>query len=119
MNIGISHREIQGINGTTKMQTGSPLIRDELYLLLNFKKYGLFFGNNLGLDLEKYLYLTNKEAIFHLVRDDITELLRKYGKVSLREMSMEFREDSTLQITLVVVTRDTGELIELPFNVSQ
>lgn len=118
MRLGVSYKDIVK-GGTTNLQTGFPLIRDELELLINFKKHGLFFGNNLGLDLEKYLYLSNKEATFHLIRDDIIELLRKYGKVYLKELSMEFKQDNTIHITIVVVTRDTGELLQLPFQVSQ
>lgn len=114
MNIGISYKNINE-NGTTKLTSGVNLIKDELTLLLNMPKYSMFFGNNMGLDLEKYLYLRNRKAVYHLIKDDITNVLDNYGKVRLRELRILFN-DYELKIILEVAVRATNELILLPLT---
>lgn len=113
MNIGVSHKELN-VNNATVLSSGAKLVAHELELLLNMPKYGLFFGNNMGVDLEKYLYLKNKQATFHLIRDDIVEALRKYGKANLKELTLVFGADSTLTIVLTVTVKSTQELVTLP-----
>lgn len=114
MNIGVSYKEINK-NNATVLKSGVSLIADELEMLLNLPKYSFFFGNNMGLDLEKYLYLRNKNAVYNLVRDDIMEVLRKYDKVILRELAVVFRE-SALYIVLTVQVKSTGDLINVPIT---
>lgn len=70
--------------------SGIDLIVRELELLLNFPRYSLFFGNNMGLDLEKYLYLSNRRAIFNLIADDIKKFFNTYGRVNLTSLEMSF-----------------------------
>lgn len=116
MNIGITYKDINS-NNATVLKTGVDLIRDELTLLLNMPKHSLFFGNNIGIDLERYLYLRNRKAVYHLIRDDIIDTLNKYGKVVLERLSIVFRETSTLEILLHVIVRATRETIVIPIVV--
>lgn len=118
MNIGLNYKRIVNIENekaTTHLSTGLELIKSELELLLNMPKYSLFFGNNMGLDLEKYLYLRNREAVYHLIRDDITEVLNKYNKVNLKELRILFK-DSEINIILEVEVKSTLERLTLPIT---
>ena len=67
---GIDYRNISS-NGQTQLKSGMELIEAELNMLFSIPKHSLFFGNNIGIDLEKYLSLSNKTAAFNLVRSEI------------------------------------------------
>lgn len=116
MNLGISYKQLNK-NNTTPILHGVDLIKDELVLLLNTKKYDLYFNGNLGLDLEKYLYLSNTEATFHLIKEDIKDLLLKYGKAQLKELTIHFKGQGTLYITLLVLINNTSDILEIPFSI--
>lgn len=118
INIGTIYNKITE-DGRTYLASGSELVAGELALLLNFPKYSLFFGNNMGLDLEKYLHLKNKQAIFNLIKADIEKLFDKYGKVYLKKVDMIFGQDSVLHITLTVSMDIQGrETFMIPLTVS-
>lgn len=112
MRTGVIYNEIN-TNNSTAIRSGATLIAKELELLLNMSKHDLFFGNNMGIDLERYLYLRNRQATYHLIRDDIVDLLRKYGKVNLRELSIVFKS-GTLEIYLTVEVKSTLEVFTVP-----
>lgn len=114
MYIGLSHKQINR-NGATVLSSGAELIAHELELLLNMPKHSLFFGSDLGLDLEKYLFLSNKQAMHHLIRDDILKVLEQYGKVDLVRLTTAF-QGSTLIITLVVRVKTTQQAITIPLT---
>lgn len=102
MIIGVDYKNIFNVEKPeTNLTRGIEMIKAELELLLNFKKYSLFFGNNMGLDLEKYLYLTNRTATFNLIRSDIETLFRKYKRVTLKKVEMKF-DDGANSITINV-----------------
>jgi len=117
-NVGTIYSKITA-DGKTYLASGSELVASELSLLLNFQKYSLFFGNNMGVDLEKYLHLNNKQAIFNLIKSDIEILFSKYGKAYLKKIDMIFNTDSSLEITLTVSMDIYGRnTIMIPLNVS-
>jgi hypothetical protein len=95
------------------------MIRDELELLLNFKKHSLFFGNSIGLDLEKYLYLTNRTATFNLIRSEIESLFRKYRRVSLQKIQIRFDDKTNGLVINVEVSYDQfgRTTITVPFSI--
>jgi phage baseplate assembly protein W len=90
----------------TKLTQGLDMIKQELTLLLNFRKHSLFFGNNMGLDLEKYLYLTNKTATFNLIRSEIEALFRKYRRVTLKKIEIKFEDYKNAIVINVEVSYD-------------
>ena len=101
---GVSYKNLFSPNaGNTNILSGINMIKEELELLLTFKKYGLFFGNNMGLGCEKYLFLGNKLATFNLVKADIEELFRKYTRATLLKTEVTFSSSTnTLIINLIV-----------------
>lgn len=108
MPIGTSYSDLFSITDTgakaVKLVSGLDLIKEELSILLNFQKYSLFFGNNMGLDCEKYLHLMNKFATYNLIRSDIDELFRKYGRARITKVEMTFDEtNNQLIIDLTVM----------------
>lgn len=116
MKFGVDYKELNKDN-KTPIKYGLDLVQSELELLIGMSKYDLFFGNGLGLNLEKYLHLTNKTAIIHLIKDDIAEMLRTYNKASLRELRIEFENDTKLKITILVFVKEAGQLLEVPFSI--
>lgn len=101
---GVDYKNIFNNSKAANIELGVNMIAAELELLLSFKKYSLFFGNNMGLDLEKYLGLTNRTATFNLIKADIEELFAKYRRVRLRRLEMEFDGSSNAIIINVTVT---------------
>lgn len=119
MIVGIDHKQLLDNAKAAKLKFGVEMIRSEIELLLNFKKYSLFFGNNMGLDLEKYLHLTNTTATFNLIKSDIEELFAKYRRVKLRRIEMSF-DDDNMGVTINVTVSMSGTSynnITIPFKV--
>lgn len=117
-NTGVAYNDIVADN-KTKLISGTSLIVKELELLLNFPKYSLFFGNNMGLDLERYLHLKNNQATFNLIKSDIEKLFAKYGKAYLQKVEVVFNVDGSLTITLTVSADTSGRnTFQIPFTVS-
>ena len=85
--------EVETPFGTTKLVYGTNLIAAELSMLLTMPKNSLFFGNDIGLDLEQYQYVTNNSALFNLIKRDIENLFYKYGRAQLREVLIRFNTD--------------------------
>lgn len=108
------------ITKTTNIISGTDLIKRELELLFNFQKYTLFFGNNMGLDLAKYLSLTNRTATFNLIKADIEDTLAKYGKVKPVQIDIAFDEDENkILINLIVSLLSGGnQLITVPLSIA-
>jgi hypothetical protein len=123
MAIGIDYKEIFGSQTTGKkaviLKSGTDLVKAELEALLNFKKHSLFFGNDIGLDCEKYLNLTNKVAIFNLISEEIEKLIAKYKRVTLKEISISFsKSESSLLINLTCLYGSSTEEIQVPLVLS-
>lgn len=119
MIIGVDYRLLFDDKKAAKLKKGIEMIEAELTLLLNFKKYSLFFGNEMGLDLEKYLGLTNRTATFNLIRSDIEDLFRKYRRVKLKKIEMSFN-DSNNSILIDVIVSMSGTSfnnIKIPLKV--
>lgn len=114
---GIDYRNIFNDNRATQIVEGEELIQAELYLLLNFPKYSLFFGNNMGLDLEKYLNITNKTAAFNLIRADLEEFFAKYRRVQLVNLELEF-DNSNLAININLTVSYNSRLMSIPLTLS-
>jgi hypothetical protein len=104
----------------TALIYGKTLIRNELEMLFSLEKYSLFFGNDFGLDLNKYLSLTNRAATFNLIKADIEDTLRKYGKVTPTSLNMRFDEaENSIVIDLTVsLTPGGNSLVTIPITVS-
>lgn len=119
MIIGVDYKQIYDEKGATALKTGIDMIATEIELLLNFKKYSLFFGNNMGLDLEKYLGLTNRLATFNLIKSDIQDLFRKYRRVKLKTIEITFnKENNEVLINVTVSMSGTNfNNITIPFKV--
>lgn len=119
MIVGVDYKDILDNAEATKLKFGVEMIRSEIELLLNFKKYTLFFGNNMGLDLEKYLHLENKTATFNLIKSDIEELFAKYRRVKLNRLRMTFDEETNGLIINVTVSMSGTSYnnITIPFKV--
>lgn len=79
---------------STDLHSGASLVQSELNFLLTTKKHTLFFGNDLGMDLERYLHLLNTEATFNLIKDELELLFQKYGKVYLQRIDMEVTQNT-------------------------
>ncbi len=120
MTLGIDYKRLFNSSKATATVTGLDLVAAELNLLLNFKKHELFFGNNMGLDLEKYISLTNRTATFNLIKNDIEELFRKYRRATLKKIEMQFVSDKReIQIDLVVsVDKYGNNTFNIPLIVS-
>jgi len=117
MATGVKYNDIFSSNSkSTKLVSGVSLIKEELALLINFPKYGLFFGNEMGIDLEKYLYLQNKIATFNLIKADIEDLFKKYGRAQITKIEMSFDESNSAIIINVEVL--TGSYNQPVFNLS-
>ena len=104
---------------STKLTQGAKLIQSELTFLAQTRKHSLFFGNDLGLDLERYLYLLNNQATFNLIKDEIEVLFNKYKKVYLQRIDMRFNDmQRSLSINVEVSIDPNGNnLITIPINV--
>lgn len=87
---GVNYLNIFNEDGSTKLITGADLVMAELSLLFKMDKYSLFFGNNMGLDLEKYLYTNNKVATFNLIKSDIEAFFATYPKAILKRLEIQF-----------------------------
>lgn len=118
MPIGVDYRQIIDTqNKVTKLKRNEELILAELSLLLNLEKGSLFFGNNMGLDLSKYLHLTNKLAIFNLVRADIEDFFKSYRRATLVNIEINF-DDKELKLIINLTINIAGRLSTLPLSVS-
>jgi hypothetical protein len=106
MATGTKYYELFDTNSkSTKLISGSALIAEEIRILVSIQKYSLFFGNNIGLGVNKYLFLSNKLATFNLIKADIEKLFSKYKRAQLLKTEMVFDElTNTLVITLTVTT---------------
>lgn len=114
---GIDYRNIFSKNESTNLVEGEELIKAELLLLMSMPKYSLFFGNKMGLDLEKYLGVTNKSAAFNLIRADIEELFSKYRRAKLVSLEMEF-DDKNLAIIINITVAINNRLVTVPVTLS-
>lgn len=116
MPVGIDYKDIfNKEKNKTNLLRDEELVLSELSLLLGISKGSLFFGNNIGLDLEKYLYLTNKVAAFNLMRSDLEEFFTKYRRAKLEKIDMRFnKEDSSVDIELTVSVQN--KLLSLPLT---
>ncbi len=93
----------------TNLTTGVETIKDELQFLLSIPKHSLFFGNDLGLDLERYLHLLNRQATFNLIKTEIENLFSKYNRVYLVKLDITFRDqDRALLIDITCSTDIEG-----------
>lgn len=114
---GIDYRNIINKNlNRTEIKEGVDLVVAELSLLLNFEKNSLFFGNNMGLDLTKYLTLTNKAATFNLIKAEIERVFNKYNRAILERVEMTFN-DAELAVIINLTVRVDNQLINLPFEI--
>jgi hypothetical protein len=104
MIIGVDYKNIVNNSKGANLEFGAQMIAAELELLLGLKQYSLFFGNNMGLDLEKYLGLTNRTATFNLIKADIEELFSKYRRAKLKKLEMDFDGANSRVIINVTVT---------------
>lgn len=121
MATGTNYRNlVNEATGKTNLISGNELIKQELQMLFNLDKYSLFFGNEMGVNLNKYLHLTNRTATFNLIKTDIEIALRKYGKVVPISINMKFDDElGGIKIDLVVApiaNRNTP--ITVPLTVS-
>lgn len=118
---GVNYKNIiNKLTGKTNLISNIELIRQELELLFNIEKYSLFFGNEIGVDLSKYLHLTNRTATFNLIKTEIEVALRKYGKVVPVSIDMRF-DDSTNTIVIDLVVSpiaNRNTTITVPITVS-
>lgn len=91
---------------STKIVGGVDLIKAELEVLLGFTRHTLFFGNNMGLDAERFIHLRNRLATFNLVKTEIETLLAKYGRVDILNLTMNFnKQNNTLEVDLMLSPR--------------
>lgn len=111
---GVNYLSIFDENGNTKLSTGADLVMAELSLIFKMDKYSLFFGNNMGLDLEKYLYTNNKVATFNLIKTDIEAFFTTYPKATLKKIEIQFSKlgkaiiNLTLNINGALVNMSLG-----------
>ena len=118
MNIGIDYRKLtDSSERATNLVYGVDLIAAELDLLLSMQKHQLFFGNDIGLDLERYMYLENKNATFNLIKSDIEKLFNKYRRARLVNFKAKFN-DNSIEIELQVSPLDNQDrLMNIPLTV--
>lgn len=111
---GVNYLSIFDEEGNTKLSTGADLVMAELSLIFKMDKYSLFFGNNMGLDLEKYLYTNNKVATFNLIKTDIEAFFTTYPKATLKKIEIQFSKlgkaiiNLTLNINGALVNMSLG-----------
>lgn len=120
MATGVDFRGIfSDTSGKTVTISGPELIEAELSLLLNFRKYSLFFGNEMGLDLEKYIGLSNRAAIFNLIKAEIENLFAKYKRAYVKKIEMKFsKETNAIDIELVCgLTGNYLQSVRIPLRV--
>ncbi len=120
MKQGTDYKNFFTEDGKTRLLSGAELVEKELQVLLQFQKHSLFFGNGIGLDAEKYLHLSNREATFNLIKREIEELFSKYSKAYLQNITMYFNEQkNSIEITLDVITNTIGrsEILQIPFTI--
>ena len=110
-------------NETTKATntvSSLDLIKQEVELLLSFKKYSLFFGNEMGLSPEKYLGLRNRTATFNLIKSELEALFYRYKRVRIKEIQMAFDDVEskiTIDLTLTMNNYRQGEF-NIAFDIS-
>lgn len=111
MAVGVDYRNIFE-NGKVKLVERDELIKAELGMLFSMPKNSLFFGNNIGLDLSKYLQLSNNQAVFNLIKKDIEKVLESYRKVRPVNIEMLFNTNSgDLTINLTVSPVNSNRII--------
>lgn len=119
MAVGIDYKDILNINneqGTeylVKLKTGPELVAAELNLLFSIDKYSLFFGNNIGLDLGRFLYTENKLATFNMIRYTIENFFSTYSKADLIKLEIQFSKAGKVVVDLVVNVDGTVTNISL------
>lgn len=106
-------------NKEVNLVNGVELFQSELNFLFTTPKHSLFFGNNLGVDLSRYLHLLNTQATLNLIKADIEDVLIKYGRVYLRKIEMNFNTvKDSLSINIEVSTDSQGRnIVEIPLTV--
>lgn len=101
---------------STNLISGVDVIKEEVEFLIGMQKYSLFFGNNMGLNAERFIHLQNKLATFNLIKADIENLFRKYRRAILLKTEMSFNNsDNSMTINLTVTTNSSRRK---PFNIS-
>lgn len=111
---GVNYLSIFDEEGNTKLSTGADLVMAELSLIFKMDMHSLFFGNNMGLDLEKYLYTNNKVATFNLIKTDIEAFFTTYPKATLKKIEIQFSKlgkaiiNLTLNINGALVNMSLG-----------
>ena len=115
MAIGTNYKELINTDSNeTQLIKGLDVIKMELEVLLGFERYTLFFGNNMGLDANRFLQLRNPLATFNLIKAEIEKLIVKYNRVRLVKTEMIFKEDtSTLEINLTVIPKGARESLDV------
>ena len=103
---------------TFELSSGVSLIAEELGFLFSIPKYSLFFGNNIGVDLEKYLHLGLKSATFNLIKNEILNLFLKYERAKLTTITMRLDADNNLIITADIIVDRQYATIDIPVNES-
>lgn len=118
---GVDYKNIRTdkTQGVTELISDEKLIVQEIKTLMNFPKHSLFFGNSIGVDLERYLYLSNKTATFNLIKNEITEVFNKYPRASLISLQLSITGDSKLLIDLEVSINGTLTTVSLEMLTSQ
>lgn len=102
----------------TQLVSGAKLIQSEIEFLLKTEKHTMFFGNNLGADLNKYLHLLNNQATYNLIKSELEDMFIRYRKVYLQKMSMNFNNlNKTLEINIEVSLDSRGtNIINIPLQ---
>ncbi len=120
MIIGVDYKDIFDESGSVRLKKDIEIITRELELLFRIRKYSLFFSNNMGVDLEKYIELSNETATFNLIKADIEQLFLKYRRAVLKKIDMSFSSlDSTIKIDLTVAVGESGRTVfHLPLILS-
>lgn len=118
---GVDYRNIfDEATSSTNLISGINMIAAEINLLLNHKKYTLFFGNDMGLDCERYIGLRNRVATFNLIRSDIEKLFKKYKRATIKKIDMSFNEENNAIDIVITASPSTASNLsfKLPFSVS-
>lgn len=116
---------IKGVNreqifkdGKLNLIEGEGLYKQELEFLFNIPKGTLFFGNDLGLDLEAYLFLSNNQAIFTLIKEQIEKAILSYKKVAIERLELLFEElEGRLTINLLLRPLNANRVIDFSFSI--
>jgi hypothetical protein len=117
MAVGVNYLDIFDNNDNIKLISGVDLVIAELQLLFTLEKYSLFFGNEMGLDLDKYIYTNNKLATFNLIRSDIEKFFKRYSKAALKKLEMKF--DKTGMVTIDIYIDVGGVLASTSVTLSK